>query len=154
MSTLIHPDQLRLIRYGLKVDRAAAALPASGTGHAFQVTGGRVIVTGLVGQVTTACDSTATTLKVTSTPTTGTAVDLTSATAVTSKEAGALITLPLTLGGALNVQNAGAGEMPGALQFVVPVGYVDLITSATNAGAAKWSIFYIPLDDAGAVAAV
>lgn len=154
MSTLIHADQLRLIRYGLKVERAAAVLPATATGHLFQVTGGRVVVTGIVGQVTTVCDATATTAKLTSTPATGTAVDLTSATAVTSKEVGSLLTLPLTLGGALNVQNAGAGEIPGALQFVVPVGYVDLVTSATNTGAVKWLLTYVPLDDAGSVVAV
>jgi len=140
--------------YGEKVDRTAAVLPATTTGHLFQVSGGKVVVTGLVGEVTTVCDSTATTVKITSTPTTGTAVDLTSTTAVTSKEVGALITLPLTLGGALNVQNAGAGEMPGAVQFVVPIGYIDCITSATNAGAVKWSVTYVPLDEGASIAAV
>jgi hypothetical protein len=100
------------------------------------------------------CDGTATTLKITSTPTTGTAVDLTSTTAVTSKEVGALITLPLTLGGALNVQNAGAGELPGALSFVVPIGYIDAITSATNTGAVKWSLLWQPFDTAANVVAV
>lgn len=153
MSTLIHSDQLRLIRYGLKVDKAAAVLPATATGHLFVVSGGRVIITSMVGEVTTVCDGTATTAKITSTPTVGTAVDLTSTTAVTSKEVGSLITLPLTFGGALNVQNAGGGEIPGALGFLVPVGYLDLITSATNTGAVKWSITYIPFDDAGSVAA-
>jgi hypothetical protein len=38
----------------------------------FTVAGGRVIVTGLIGEVTTVCDGTATTLKITGNPTTGT----------------------------------------------------------------------------------
>jgi hypothetical protein len=153
MGTLIHPEAFRALLYGLKVDRGAAVLPASGTGTIFTVTGGRVIVRGLIGEVTTVCDSTATTLKVSTAPTTGTAVDLTTATAVTSKEVGSLITLPLTLGGALNVQNAGAGQIPGALGFVVPVGGITITTSATNTGAVKWTVLYVPLDDAGAVSA-
>ena len=154
MSNAMKGRVVRRNLYGEKVDRTAAVLPATTTGHLFQVTGGKVVVTGLVGEVTTVCDSTATTVKITSTPTTGTAVDLTSTTAVTSKEVGALITLPLTLGGALNVQNAGAGEMPGAVQFVVPIGYIDCITSATNAGAVKWSVTYVPLDEGASIAAV
>lgn len=154
MSNYTKPIRLRQIRFGEKVDRAAAVLPATTTGHLFQVTVGRIIVLGLVGEVTTVCDGTATTLKITSTPTTGTAVDLTSTTAVTSKEVGALITLPLTLGGALQVNNAGAGELPGALSFVVPIGYIDAITSATNTGAAKWSLLWQPLDLGATVVAV
>jgi hypothetical protein len=151
---MINGTELRTIRYGVKVERAVKVLPAQATEHAFAVSGGRVIVTGLVGQVVGVCDGTATTLKITSTPTTGTAVDLTSTTAITSKEIGALISLPLTLGGALNVQNAGAAEIPGSLQFVVPIGNIDLITSATNAGTVKWTLLYVELDDGAAVAAV
>src|SRR4051794_7652295 len=153
MTALLTGTQLRTLLLGNRVLRTAAVLPATATGHIFTVSGGRIVVTSLVGECTTICDSTATTLKVTSTPTTGTAVDLTSATAITSKEVGALASLPLTLGGALNVQNAGAAEVPGALGFVVPIGNIDLITSATNTGAFKWSLTWIPYDDAGTVVA-
>lgn len=154
MTTILQGTQLRQIDLGTKVDRTAAVLPATATGHLFQVTGGKVVVTSLIGEVTTVCDGTATTVKITSTPTTGTAVDLSSTTAVTSKEVGALISLPLTLGGALIVNNAGAGQIPGALGFVVPIGYIDCITSATNTGAVKWYVTYIPYDDGASIAAV
>jgi hypothetical protein len=152
VTTIIQGTQLRLIRYGTKVDKTAAVLPAGAAGTIFTVSGGRVIVTGIVGECTTVCDGTATTLKITSTPTTGTAVDLTSTTAITSKEVGALVSLPLTLGGALVVNNAGAAEVPGALQFVVPIGTIQITTSATNTGAFKWSLTYVPLDDGASVA--
>lgn len=153
MATLIHPEAFRQLHYGIKVDRDAAVLPATAAGTIFTVTGGRVVVKALVGEVTTVCDSTATTLKVSSSPTTGTAVDLTSATAVTSKEVGSLISLPLTLGGALSVNNAGAGQIPGAVAFVVPAGSITVTTSATNTGAVKWTLLYVPLDDGASVAA-
>ena len=153
MSVLIQGDQLRTIALGVRVDRTAAVLPATTQSAIFTVATGRVVVTALVGEVTTVCSGTATTLKVTSNPTTGTDVDLTSTTAVTSKEVGSLVTLPLTLGGALNVQSAGAGEIPGAVGFVVPIGTIDLVTSATNTGALKWTIFYYPLDNGATITA-
>lgn len=144
---------LRTLELGTKVDKATAIVPASGNQTIFTVATGRVVVTSLVGEFTVAGDGTVTTLKVTSAPTTGSAVDLASATAITSKEIGALVTLPLTLGGALNVQNAGAGEIPGALRFLVPIGVIRITTSATDATASvKWSVTYFPYDDGATVA--
>src|SRR3954471_21373148 len=98
MSNLIKGKTLRKERFGLKVDRTAAVLPTA-QAALFTVAGGRVIVTGLIGEVTTVCDGTATTLKITGNPTTGTDVDWSSTTAITSKEVGAFVGLPLTFGG-------------------------------------------------------
>jgi hypothetical protein len=152
MSNLTKGTALRKERFGLKVDRTAAVLPTA-QAALFTVAGGRVIVTGLVGECTTVCDGTATTLKITGNPTVGTDVDWSSTTAITSKEVGALVGLPLTFGGALNVQNAGGAELPGALSFVGAIGTIDVVPSATNTGAFKWTLFYIPLDDAASVTA-
>lgn len=153
MSNSIRSTAFRDLVFGLKVDKATAVLPATAYGALFTVSGGRVLVTGLVGEFTVAADATATTVKVTGTPTTGTAVDWTSATAVTSKEIGAQMTLPAAAGSALVVSNGGAG---GQLQlkspFVAAIGTIGITTSATNAGSAKWTIFYVPLDSAGVVA--
>src|SRR5260370_15519660 len=112
MSYLVNPNNVRNTVFGIKVDRTTAALPATTQSAIYTVSGGRILVVGLVGEVTTIMGATVTTLKVTANPTTGTDVDLTSATAVTSKEVGSLFTLPLTLGGALTVNNAGAGQLP------------------------------------------
>jgi hypothetical protein len=152
VTTILQGTSLRQIELGTKVDKATTVLPATATGTLFTVSGGRVVVTSIVGEFTIAADATATTVKLVSTPTTGTAVDITSTTAVTSKEIGALITLPLTLGGALNVQNAGLGEIPGALRFLVPIGTIQATTSATNVGSVKWSLTYFPFDDGASVA--
>jgi hypothetical protein len=152
VTTIIQQTALRQIELGTKVDKVTTVLPATATGTLFTVTVGRVVVTSIVGEFTIAADATATLAKLVSTPTTGTAVDITSTTAVTSKEIGALITLPLTLGGALNVQNAGLGEIPGALRFLVPIGTIGINTSATNVGSVKWSLTYFPFDDGATVA--
>jgi hypothetical protein len=137
MSVLIQGSQVRQILIGTKVDRATATLPQTAQGSIFTVSGGRILLTGLVGEVTTATGATATTLKVTSNPTTGTDVDLTSATAITSKEIGAQFTLPATSGSGL----------------VVPVGTIDIVTSASDTGSVKWSLTYVPLDDGATVTA-
>lgn len=154
MSVIIQGPQIRQILLGTKVDRATATLPQTATGSIFTVTGGRILVTGLLGEVTTAIGAIATTLAVTSTPTTGTAVTIASATAVTSKEVGALITLPGTAGAALVVNNGGGGgQLPGHTPYVVPVGAIGITTSANDTGSVKWTLTYVPLDDNATVAA-
>ena len=154
MSVLIQGAQVRQILLGTKVDRATAALPQTAQAPIFTVTGGRILVTGLVGEVTTVMGAVATTLKVTSNPAVGTDVDLTSATAITSKEVGSQATLPATSGSALAVANAGGGgQLPTHQPYVVPVGSIDLVTSASDTGSMKWSLTYIPLDDNASVAA-
>jgi hypothetical protein len=153
MSYLLSPKGIRTALLGVKVDRATATLPQGATGSIFTVAGGRVVVTSLVGEVTTVVGATVTTIKVTSTPTTGSAVDLTSTTAITSLEVGGHISLPLTLGGAVVVSNAGVAEVPGAIQLLVPVGHIQITTSAGDTGSVKWSITYVPYDDAATVTA-
>ncbi|MFJ6667418.1 hypothetical protein [Streptomyces sp. NPDC091383] len=154
MATGIPGIQLRRLLFGHKVDRATATLPQTATGSIFTVSGGRVLVTGLLGEVTTAIGGTATTLTVVSTPTTGTATTLASATAITSKEVGAQCTLPLTSGSALVVVNGGGGgQLPGHAGYVVPVGNLQITTSASTTGSIKWSLTYVPLDDGASVTA-
>lgn len=153
MSYILSPGGIRTALLGVKVDRATATLPQGATGSIFTVAGGRVVVTSLIGEVTVAAGATVTTLKVTSTPTTGTAVDLTSATAITSLEVGGHMSLPLTLGGALVVSNAGVAEVAGAIQLLIPVGNIQITTSAGDTGSVKWSLTYIPFDDAATVVA-
>lgn len=154
MSVIIQGPQIRQILLGTKVDRAAALLPQTATGSLFTITGGRILVTGLVGEVTVATGAVATTGAITSTPTVGTAVTLASATAITSKEVGSLITLPLTGGTALVVNNAGgSGQLPGHAPYVVPAGALGLTTSASDTGQIKWSLTYVPLDNAATVVA-
>lgn len=156
MSALMKGAAFRSQALGLVVTRATATTGLLGaTATLFTVTGGRVIVTSLVGELTVATGATASVAKLLSTPTTGSAVDLTSTTSVASKEIGAKITPAATLGGALSVTNAGAGFVALGTGFIIPIGSIQLNTSAdpTGGGSAKWSLTYFPLDDGAAVAA-
>jgi hypothetical protein len=155
MTYLPSPSGVRNGNLGIKVDRAAAALPQTATGSIFTVSGGRVVLTSLVGEVTTVLGATATTLLVVSTPTLGAATTLATATAVTSSAVGSWFTLPAALGGALVVTPVGgAVALPSvSLGLLVPLGAVQITTSASDTGSVKWSVTYIPYDDAGLVVA-
>lgn len=153
MSVLNDPLAFRKALFGLSVAGTAKTVPQNATSTIFTVTGGRILVTGLYGKVTTVIAGTTPSAKIVSTPTTGTAVDVSSATAITGKEVGALIGLAGTVGTALNVQNAGAGAgLPSPV--VIPVGAVGVNVSAADAtGAIQWQLTYVPLDDGASVAA-
>ena len=137
---------------GVQVSKSAATLPATTTQNIFTVTIGRVLVLLLLGEVTTIVQAQANNLKVTSAPTTGTAVDIASNLDVNAKEAGTLLLCELD-GTALVGANAGAALSGVGLAYcVVPIGSIRIETSATNTGATKWDIWYVPLD-VGAVIA-
>lgn len=138
---------------GLKVSRATATLPQTAQAAIFTVSTGRVIVTSLVGTVTTATGATATNLSVIGNPTTGTDVVLASVVASASKEIGSTFTLPVTFGSALQVQNAGGAGTPLGTGFVLNPGTLDILTSASNTGSIKWDVTYLPLDDGASIAA-
>lgn len=152
MSVLIQGDQLRTLLYGTKVDRATATLPQTATGALFTVAGGRILLTSIVGEVTTVLGATATNAKLVSTPTTGTAVDLCAVLAVASKEVGTLFGITGLFSDALVGANAGASVVP-RNAVVVPIGSIGLSTSANNTGSVKWSITYVPLDNGASVTA-
>lgn len=161
MSVIIQGDEVRAIALGILVEKAAFTLPATTSTAIFTVTGGRVLITSMVGEVTTVLGATATNLNVTLDPTGANAVaDLAAATVVTSDAVGTLYTVsgaPLDL---LSAAAVGNTQVPNYVAgpivnrgFVVPAGSILLKTSATNTGATKWAVTYVPIDDGAAVAA-
>lgn len=161
MSTLIKGTSLRQIDLGILVARTTAALPATATGNIFTIAGGLVLVTSLIGKVTTVMGATATTVTMQYVPTAGTAgtTVLGTATAVTSAEVGSLI-YP-NVGGAVVVKNAGApypvgpgiSATTGSTNFLLNPGAINLTTSATDTGSVAWYLTYVPYDDGASVAA-
>src|SRR4051812_15927533 len=93
MATGIPGNQIRRLEYGVKVDRAAATIPATTTTTLFTVTGGRIILTGLIGEVTTIIQAQANAIKIVSTPTTGTSGDISGTLDINAFEVGALVSL-------------------------------------------------------------
>lgn len=147
MASQIAGKLLRNNIYGTKLERAAAVLPATTTTTYFTITGGRILLTTLVGEVTTATSATATTLAVNLVGSVnGLTQVLCNATSVASLTLGtdyafsALAGAPV-IGAAFN-QNNETVLTPGTIQFV---------TSATNTGAFRWTLMYIPLDDGATV---
>lgn len=154
MTTLIQNKDIRTLAAGLAVSRAAAALPQTAQSAIFTITGGRILVVALVGEVTTAVQAQATTVQLIGTPTSGTAVNLTNATGdVNGKEIGSTVTLPATLGGTAAVNNAGGNITPSATWLLLRPGTIDFKTGASSTGQMKWDLLYIPLDTGASVAA-
>jgi hypothetical protein len=133
-------------RLGIRVDRASATLPASTATAYYTITGGRVMVTLLLGQVTTLVQTQANAAKWTSTPTTGSAVDVCATKDITGLEAGGLLVVNGTAATAMTQANAGA-IIAGTVPFIVAAGVLKFDCAATNTGATKWSLFYLPVDD-------
>jgi hypothetical protein len=146
-------ENLKAFVLGQQVSKASATLPATTTQNLFTITGGRVMVTALVGEITTVVQAQACTLKVTSVPTTGSAVDVTATLDINGFEAGAILVAEGD-GTALIGTAPGAGFAPvlNALPFILPIGTVRIASSATNTGASKWDMWYVPMDDGAVVA--
>ena len=145
------PQSWAAIRLGFRADKASATLPATTTQTIFTVAGGRILANLLFGEVTTVIQAQACNLKVTSAPTTGTAVDLASNLDVNADEAGCIYRVEGD-GTALVGANAGAGLSGiGMSPMIIPIGVIRIETSATNTGATKWTLYYVPLDDGATV---
>lgn len=150
---LIGPYQAKFhMLLGNRANKASATLPATTNQTIFTITGGRVLVALLYGEVTTIIQAQANNLKVTSAPTTGTAVDLASNLDVNAKEAGTLLLVEGD-GTALVGANAGAALSGiGISPMIIPIGVIRITTSATNTGATKWQCWWTPLDDGAQLA--
>lgn len=146
MTTLIKNQDVRTIALGLGVSRATSNLPATAALPIFTITGGRILVRSLIGEVTTIIQAQACTVKVTSTPLAGSAVDLSAVSgSISGLEVGARLTLPSAAATALVTGNAG-GVIGDQAKWIIGAGSLSYTTSATNTGQIKWDLIYVPLD--------
>lgn len=155
MTVSYSAASVRAIADGILVSRATATLPATAAQNIFTVSGGRILLLALIGEVTTVIQAQSTTVKVTSTPTTGSAIDMSSTGAdINGLEVGGRVALanPPAAGTALVKTNAGYTNLQN-VQTVVPIGTISYTTGATSTGSIKWDLFYVPYDAAATVAA-
>lgn len=158
MSVLIQGSQLRTIAFGQQVIKDAANLPQTATADLFTVSGGAVLVTSLIGIVTTAIAASDPELSLGTAPTTGTAETsgIATSTVLTSAEVGTLITvgsdggLPTDLVVMATAAKAGSTVFLGT-PFVVSAGSITWTTGASKTGAIKWYLTYVPLDAGASV---
>lgn len=162
MSAWIDPNGVRTSVLGIRTSKNYSALAAE-TKDLFTVTG-LVLVTSLVGKVTTAM-TVANTVKLVSNPTTGTSSDLCAATdlGTTDTPAGNLLGITgaptedmITGIGAVQLFPVGdvTVTVGGAKGFYVAAGVIQQVTTGTNPdGAITWTLTYVPIEDGAAVTA-
>ena len=158
MSVLIQGSQLRSLLLGVRVERATDTLPQSTDEAIFTVSGGRVLITSLVGEVTTAIAAgTTPDLKIKYNPTaTGSDFDLCTAVSIASDAVGQMYYI------AGSVASPGALLVGGAVGQANPVftaplmlseGDIEIDMDESVTGSVAWTLTYIPLDDGASVAA-
>jgi hypothetical protein len=135
---------------GTKIEKSAALIAGVSTKDMFTVTGGRVCVTALVGEVITAdIGANASNLTVNSDPTVGLTGVIGAAVAMASAVVGTTFSLTGNPGDAI-VKNTGVA-LTCTSPVIIPVGAITLATSGTNTGSMKWTIWYYPVDPDGYV---
>ncbi len=145
---------------GKRVNRAAALIPQTATEALFNVVGGNVLITSIIGEVTVLIGNVANTLQLQINPTAGAAVVLDDGTY--DPDSNPVGTLVAPTGNPADILQAGlaiAGGLAGGLLatginthgWIAPPGAIELITTADSVtGQMKWQCHYVPLD-AGAV---
>lgn len=151
MSAIISGDQLRTIMFGTAVSKTYTPLVVE-TKTLFNVTGGKVLITSIVGEVTTVI-TVANTVKLQANPTVGATKDLVAATDIgtTDTPAGNLLGFQGLTGDSILT---GPGAVPTLKQpIVVSVGTIEQVTATGADGGITWTLTYVPLDNGAAVAA-
>lgn len=145
-------DAASLFRLGARVDRATAALPQTAAGTLFTISGGRVMFSLILGEVTTIIQTQANNTKLKLVPTAGSTVDLCAVKDITALEVGGKLVPPGVAATALTQANAGA-IIAQTTPIICAIGNLQLDCAASNTGAIKWSVWYVPIDDGALVVA-
>lgn len=144
-------DAAAMLALGVEVQRATKALPGTGAEALFTITGGRVLVTSIVGEVTTAIQNQANNTKLQANPTAaGSSVDMCANLDVANKPVATLFSITGTASDAMASGLAVNGQHT---PFVLQAGTLDLYCAATNTGSVKWVLHYLPLDNGARVVA-
>lgn len=135
--------------YGVRVDRVTAALPQTGNSTLFTITGGRVLITTLVGEVTTAIQAQANAIQLLAISTVG---------SVSTALCASFESNGLALGSLLTIPGAGGTAVAGSSvvqnnELITQPGIIRLTTAASNTGSMRWTLSYASLDPGAAVVA-
>lgn len=160
MSVILRPSQFnpvsRELTTGIRVDRATDTLPQTADEALFTITGGRVMIVGLIGEVTTVIQTQANNTKLKFNPTaTGGDQDLCAVLDITADAVGTLYSITGTPATAMS---SSLLFMPPNLGLAGPLvlseGDIELDCAASNTGSVSWSLIYVPWDEGAEVAAV
>lgn len=157
MTTIIDGDQVRALTLGIYVQKSTGVL-ANGATTLFTVTGGRVLLTSLVGRVTTVIGSTTSNAKLVYNPTAaGTSFDMCTAVdiATDAVEQTYYITGNVASTGALLVGGA-VGQANPVFEdgYLIQSGTIEQNLSADPVGGViLWAVTYVPYDANAALVA-
>lgn len=153
MPLTLTTADIRRLNAGVIVERAAATLPATATTAYFTITG-TVRLTGLYGVVTTVCSATVTNLSVVHVPSSPGTVNLTLASTLAIASFAAGTYLGVEGDGTALVGVTGVAAYLGMVTNPeLGPGSISLTTSATNTGATRWVLTYVPLESGSLVVA-
>jgi hypothetical protein len=132
-------------KLGQKVHRGAATLPQSAAAAIFTISGGRVLLNGIMGNVTVAIQNQACNTKLTANPTAATvaSTDLCAVASIANNPVGTNYGISGTLSAALQI--GGAVSVP-PTPIILETGTIDLDCAASNTGSVEWDVWYLPLD--------
>lgn len=138
----------------VRVARSASTLPQTAQTAYFTVTGGRVLISDIVGEVTVEIGAGANDVALWSNPTVGAdvALCLDAGLDIDGNVVGTMYNITGTFADAMIATTSGAFSSQ-ATPIVVSAGTIDLKCSASKAGQTKWTLFYIPLDAGATVTA-
>ena len=153
MTVMVDGAAVRSIALGVLVTRATSTLPAGGDLALFTISGGRILLVGLAGEVTGAIQNQANATKIKLNPTaTGVDQDLCATLDIDNDAVGEQYSISGTVGDAMRsdllIENGKLQE-----PLILSEGDIELNTAATNTGSVQWDLVYVPWDAAGTVAA-
>lgn len=145
----------RGMRLGIHVPRATADLPKTTTSPLFTISGGRILLMGIFGEVTTVIQTQSNNTKLVFDPTdTGANQDLCANLDITADAVGTIYSITGTPATAMQDS---LNYVPSSKMMAQPIllkpGAIALTCAASNSGSVKWDMFYIPVDDGAAVVA-
>ncbi len=153
MTVMLDASSIRAVTHGTLVERATAALPQTTDDALFTITGGRIRVVSLIGEVTTVIQTQANATKLKFNPTaTGADQDLCATLDITADAVGTLYGITGTVTDAmvddLLIVN---GDL--ASPLVLSEGDIELDCAASNTGSVAWTLVYTAIDSDATVAA-
>lgn len=131
-----------------RVDVPTQDLPQTGAYDLFTVSGGRVFVKMLLGQVTEVIETQTNNLSIRFTPVGGSVADIASDLDSSADAAGTHYHVEGDGTALIATTTVQFAKVPvGALGgFIVGPGTIDLEASASNTGQVRWTLWYLPLD--------
>jgi len=143
------------INAGMRVVKATSSCAATADVDLFTVSGGKVLLLGLVGECDGAMEAAATTILIKHVVD-GTDTPLSIASGSLSEKAvDTMLTLPAAVGSALVVSTGeGAAILSAAPVYVLQPGDLKMtVGAATNTGTITWTLWYVPAEDGAYVEA-